>query len=108
VPYLEAALLMRAEAAAGWDAARLSRRLYVPERQADELLRLLLDAGLVQSEGTPAAYRYRPATAELVDLMDRLAEAYSTNLVGVTDMIHARVEKRAQQFADAFRWRKDN
>jgi len=40
-------------------------------------------------------------------LLDALAAAYTHNLVGVTDLIHSRVDKRAQQFADAFRFRKE-
>jgi hypothetical protein len=37
-----------------------------------------------------------------------VAKAYATNLVAVTDVIHSRLDRRAQQFADAFRWRKDS
>ena len=106
VPYLEAVLLLRAEPSAPWDAARLARRLYVPEASAAELLAQLTAAGIATREG--AAARYAPATAELRDLLDALAHEYTVNLVTVTDLIHSRTGKRAQQFADAFRWRKDN
>jgi hypothetical protein len=52
-------------------------------------------------------FRYQPATPELATRLDMVAHAYSSNLVGVTDLIHSRIDKRAQQFADAFRLRKD-
>jgi hypothetical protein len=105
VPYLEAVLLLRAEAGKEWDASQLARRLYVPERTGAELLDLLRSSGV----GTPvgsAGLRYAPAP-DLADLLDRLAHAYATNLVAVTDLIHSRIDRRAQQFADAFRFRKE-
>ena len=105
VPYLEAVLLLRAEPAKDWDAAELARRLYVPERTGAELLEQLRASGMAQTFAEPAV-RYAP-TAELADLIDRVAQAYASNLVGVTDLIHSRIDRRAQQFADAFRFRKD-
>jgi hypothetical protein len=110
VPYLEAILLLRADPDVGWDVPRLSARLYIPERQATELLTALAAAGIARSDeqGETALFRYAPATAELRERIDALAQAYSANLVGVTDLVHSRIDKRAQQFADAFRLRKDS
>ena len=106
VPYLEAVLLLRAESGVEWDAARLARRLYVPERTGTELLALLRTSGIGHAETEGGGLRYAPA-AELAGLIDRVAQAYATNLVAVTDLIHSRIDRRAQQFADAFRFRKD-
>lgn len=110
VPYLEALLLLRTDPDVGWDVRRLATRLYVAERQAAEVLTALTTAGVAQGEvqGETTLFRYAPATAELRERLDALAQAYSTNLVGVTDLIHFRIDKRAQQFADAFRLRKDS
>jgi hypothetical protein len=106
VPYLEAVLLLRAQPQKEWDAAELARRLYVPERTGAELLGLLGSSGIGQPVGESGALRYAPP-GELADLVDRLAHAYSANLVAVTDLIHSRIDRRAQQFADAFRFRKE-
>jgi hypothetical protein len=110
VPYLEAILLLKADPDVGWDVPRVAARLYVPERQAAEVLAGLAAAGIARGEdhGETALFRYAPATAELRERLDALAQAYSANLVGVTDLIHSRTDKRAQQFADAFRLRKDS
>jgi len=110
VPYLEAILLLRTDPGTAWDVPRTAARLYVPERQAAELLTALAAAGIARSEdlGEAALFRYAPATPELRERLDALAQAYSANLVGVTDLIHSRIDKRAQQFADAFRLRKDS
>lgn len=109
VPYLEAILLMLSDAQAQWDAARVARRLYVAEGKAAELLEQLAAAGVARRvEGLDGCFRYQPATPELAARLDQVAQAYSANLVAVTDLIHSRIDKRAQQFADAFRLRKDS
>jgi hypothetical protein len=106
VPYLEAVLLLRAEPQQDWTAAQLARRLYVPEAAAADLLGMLR-ASRVAAEGDLAeTARYAPA-AELALLLDRVAAAYARDLVAVTDLIHSRIDRRAQRFADAFRFRKE-
>jgi hypothetical protein len=106
VPYLEAVLLLRAAPAQPWDAGQLARRLYVPERTGAELIALLRESGVAAAEGDQGAVRYAPA-AELAQLLDRVAQAYASDLVTVTGLIHSRIDRRAQRFADAFRFRKE-
>ena len=106
VPYLEAVLLLRGESEKTWDAAQLARRQYVPERNGVELISLLKSSGIAEAVGDTSAVRYAP-TAELGELLDRVAQAYASDLVAVTDLIHSRIDRRAQQFADAFRFRKE-
>jgi hypothetical protein len=106
VPYLEAVLLLRAEPERSWSPADAARRLYLPESRATELLAELVSAGVARDE-SPGC-RYAPATEELAAILDRLAAHYAADLVGISDLIHSRVDKKAQQFADAFRIRKDS
>jgi len=105
VPYLEAMLLLRAEPERAWDAAQMARRLYLPERPAGELLRALGEAGLAADTGD-GRLRYAPSE-DLRAVIDAVAHAYAADLVTITDLIHSRIDRRAQQFADAFRFRKD-
>lgn len=106
VPYLEAMLLLRAEAPRAWDSFGVASRLYIAENQALELLQGMHQAGIA-SRTDDGRFAFSPRTPELAGVIEDLATTYSHNLVGVTDLIHSRVEKRAQQFADAFRWKKD-
>jgi hypothetical protein len=107
VPFLEALLLLRADPQQAWQPDTLARRLYIRERTAHELLDNLCTAGMAM--GTePAGYSYHPESAELRDRIDRLAELYAAHLVDVTNLIHSSLDRKAQQFADAFKWRKDN
>lgn len=108
VPYLEAVLLLRGDPSLAWSSSQLATRLYLPEVQAAELLQGLQSAGIAALCGDPdgPAYRYQPSP-ELARLLDQVAQSYATSLRAVTDLIHSRV-RRAHQFADAFRLRKDS
>lgn len=107
VPYLEALLLLRSAGQQGWDARGVARRLYIDEVHASGLLHALGEASLAVP-ATDGVYRYEPAAPQLRDLIDALAATYASNLVGVTELIHSGIDKRALQFADAFRWKKEN
>lgn len=109
VPFLEALLLLRGDTGCVWDGAGVAARLYVRERAAAVLLEQLCQAGMAEhyaADGAPA-WRYRPASAATRALIDRLAELYARQLVQVTTLIHARLDRKAQQFANAFTWRKE-
>ena len=109
VPYLEAMLLLRGAADCCWDARLLSQRLYTSEKKAAALLDALNQAGLLSRVPENAGgFLYRPASPELAEMVDRLAACYGSALVEVTNLIHSRHDKKAHQFADAFRWRKDS
>jgi hypothetical protein len=114
VPFLEALLLMRADPGQPWRTDTLARRLYVREKAAEGLLAELCRAGMVAPwpDGGPepgaAGYCYRPREDVLRQRIDRLAELYANRLVEVTHLIHSSLDRKAQQFADAFKWRKDS
>ena len=109
VPHLEALLLLRAPPPQDWDSQAVARRLYVGERMAGTLLDELCAMGALAAvkRGGEASYRYSPRHPELAEIIDLLAAAYAANLVGVTRLIHSKLDRQAQQFADAFTWRKD-
>ena len=107
VPQLEALLLLKSTPEA-WTAARAAARLYLSEAAVAPLLEQLEATGLVAREpGEPSAWRYAPQTPGLDALCVRLEDAYARHLVVVTRLIHARGNRSAQRFADAFKWRKD-
>lgn len=104
VTQLEALLLLRGNPGETWDLSKTARRLYTTEQEVAEVLaRLCADGLLSVSNGF---YRYDCATPEERNLVDRLADIYSRQLIAVTNMIHAK-PRRIRQFADAFRLRKD-
>ena len=104
VPYLEALLLLRSQEQQAWRTPDVARRLYVPDALAAELLQSLHASGLVDMEGE--SFRYAPRQEATRATIDQLQQLYATRLVEITSLIHTRLEKRALQFADAFRWKK--
>jgi hypothetical protein len=108
VAQLEALLLLRGEPENRWSVQALARRLYIDEKQTAELLSRLALQRLVSANGEPPLYRYEPSSTEVRNLVDRLAEIYSKQLVPVTQLIHSQSKMRVQEFANAFRFRKDD
>lgn len=109
VPFLEALLLLRAAPGQQWDGALLASRLYIGERVAADLLDALRTAGMARHCDAPDehCHCYCPANDTLRERIDELAGVYASQLVDVTHLIHSTLERKAQQFADAFRLRKD-
>jgi hypothetical protein len=114
VPFLEALLLMRADPAHPWSRDTLARRLYVREKVAEGLLAELCRSGMAAPWPEPGpgidadACYYRPREDILRERIDKLAELYASHLVEVTHLIHSSLDRKAQQFADAFKWRKES
>ncbi|HEX8615868.1 MAG TPA: hypothetical protein VF800_31690 [Telluria sp.] len=110
VPHLEALVLLRNSAPQDWAVHKVAERLYIGEKLAAAVLADLSRAGMtvtLRQEGSEPVFRYQPATAALGQVIDALAELYTRRLVDVTHLIHSKLERKAQQFADAFIWRKE-
>jgi hypothetical protein len=103
IAQLEALLLLRATPEKPWDAGAAARRLYVGERDAQEILTRLAAEGLISRADN--AYRYAPA-AEQAALIDRLAQTYARHLIPITNIIH-QGPGRIRQFADAFKLKRE-
>lgn len=109
VPYLEALLLMRSAPERHWDAADIAQRLYLNEKVCAALLTELTGAAIACPATQQAGrYSYQPQSEQLMAMIDRLADMYAKNLVGVSNLIHSKVSRKAQQFVDAFVLRKDH
>ena len=107
VPYLEALLLLRAAPLQCWDAAQVARRLYLNEKTAQGLLEQLNAAGIAAvSDESQGGFCYAPQTEHMRSMIDGLADIYSRNLIGVSNLIHSTTNSKARQFADAFVFRK--
>lgn len=109
VPFVEALLLFRGARGEPVDTRSIAQRLYMPERAAAELVQELHAAGMLEQEPhRSGCHRYAPSSPELAAMLDMLATFYATHLVDVTQLIHSVGARRAMQFADAFKLRKDS
>jgi len=106
---LEVFLLLRAHPEQGWTAAAVAERLHVP---ADLVANALDSLKIHQiAEATPpldaAAFRYRPATAQLAEAGEDLARDFADKRAAVLLEISANAIERVRShalgaFADAF------
>jgi hypothetical protein len=109
VPFVEAMLLFMARPGVAIEARDIARSLYVGESAALEIVQLLRAAHIVQpAAAAPPSHRYAPASPELERMLGQVAAFYAKDLIGVTDLIHSRAGRKAQQFADAFKLRKES
>jgi hypothetical protein len=109
VPHLEALLLLRGEPDPHWNPSSVARRLYLAESVAKDVLSELCAAGLLEcSDAATPTYRFLSESPELRALVGRLADAHGSRLIEITNLIHSTDGRRAQRFADAFKWHKDS
>jgi hypothetical protein len=105
---LEAMLLLSGHPEQAWRTPDVARRLYVNEQETATVLARLQGEGLVVVQpGDPPTYRYQPITPELEEIARRVLDSYQKHLVPVTNLVHSKPRTRIQEFADAFKLRKD-
>lgn len=108
VPFVEALLIFRDAHGQSVDTPLIARRLYMSDKAAAEVIGQLAAAGMVRPvDASAAAHRFAPE-GELGAMVEMLVAYYRSHLVEVTDLIHSKKGRMAQQFADAFKWRKDS
>ena len=109
VPFVEAMLLFMAKPDRALSVDEIARGLYMPRASASQDIEALREAQVVKADASNAeASRFAPSSPELDTMLRTVASFYARDLIGVTDLIHSRTARRAQQFADAFRIRKDS
>lgn len=108
VRHLELLLLMRQVAPGSLTAADLSARVGL---NADALERPMFDlmaCGLLAiTRPLPISYRYGPRNPEEAGAVERLAELYTGDRLGVVALIEDREHESLRLFSDAFRLRED-
>jgi hypothetical protein len=108
IAQLEALLLLRTNPALTWDAEDLAKRLYITGQETTAILHhLQVNGFLVAAKDSSGVYQYQPASPDLAHMVDRIAELYARYLIPVTQLIHAKPLTRVQEFADAFKLKKD-
>ena len=105
IAHIEALMLLRRDPELSWDGITLAARLYISVDDAKRILDELGARGLLMVNN--GVYRYGCASPELKVMVDRLARIHATQLIPVTNLVHAKTTSRIKQFADAFRLRKE-
>ena len=104
IAHLEALLLLLQQPNIKWSAAGVAEHLYIETDQAAEVLQHLCEAGLAGCND--AVYSFNDAPTGQLEVVRRLAELYSSHLIPVTNLVHAK-PSGIRKFAAAFKFRKD-
>jgi hypothetical protein len=108
IAQLEALLLLRTDPVLTWDAEALAKRLYISVQETAAILHhLQVNGFLVTVKDSSGVYQYQPASPDLAHMVDRIADLYARYLIPVTQLIHTKPLTRVQEFADAFKLKKD-
>ena len=106
---LEILLLLRTRRGDFWAPGAVSGELHLPELVAEQALLALRQHGLLSVEVLPNSqrFRFRPESAELEALVEKLAEAYADHRIEVVRLMTASSIERlraraARTFANAF------
>lgn len=105
IAHIEALMLLRQTSPTEWTPTALADRIYADEATVRSVLRRLHSDGLVVLDAD--WYRFGCDSAEKERMVHRLAEAYRTFLIPVTNLIHEKPPK-IRQFAEAFKLRKES
>ncbi len=106
----EGLLLLRAHSDKACGTDEIARNLYIPDNDVAPLLAPLVARHMLSAPYIDGRlhYRYAPETAELEEAVGRVADFYKLYLIPITHFIHAKpAPSRVQEFANAFRIRKD-
>lgn len=107
VAQLEVLLLLKQNPDRAWNAEEVARSLYTGQTLIGAHLADWASRGLfAPMPDQPGFYRYAPASPELAELVDQLAEAYKVRRVSVITAIYSQPVDKVRTFADAFRLRK--
>ena len=101
---LELLLLLHRSPEGAWQEEELVAPLRANARVVAECLAALSGKGLVATDDI-GRYRYRPASATLIEAVDALAELYARKPLAVTNAILSGRNDKIRTFADAFRFR---
>jgi DNA-binding MarR family transcriptional regulator len=107
VPHLEALLLLWNSRPKEWTAEEMAHALYVAPATAHAILQRLARRGLIVNREDPESYHYESVSAKRDRLIEAVEAAYRRDLVRISRMIHAAAGPAIRDFAEAFRFKKE-
>lgn len=104
---VEALLLLAGDAERWWSAEAINRELRSSLAGTLRQLEHLVDCGLAETVSEPEArFRYCAQSEDVQQLLDELETLHRTRFHALMDLLYA--PNRAQDFADAFKLKKND
>jgi hypothetical protein len=105
VEQLEVLLLARLSPGRSWSSEDMARELYSHPSSIAQRFQSLLGRNLLR-ESAPGFFTYAPRSAQLDQVVARVAEMYRQRRVAVISLIASKPMENVKAFSDAFRIRK--
>jgi hypothetical protein len=106
VEQIEILALVSATPGKSWTVTEVFRAIQSSEQSVTASLEAFVKEGFLISE-TPSQYRYSPSTADLGGGLAELVQAYHDRRVTIVEAIYKKPADAVQDFADAFKLRKE-
>lgn len=108
VPHLEALMLLWNSRPVRWTSQELTSRLYISPEQVTALLRDLLELRLAtELHDFGRKYSYFSRSPEQDEMMRQVDLVHRSDLIRISTMIHSKRSSAVQDFARAFRFKKE-
>ena len=105
VAYIEGLMLLSRAPGKAWDNVAIANRLYISTDEAESILKLICRDGFaVEKDGR---YGFTCPSAQLALTIEQLDSVYSGALIPLTHLIHSNRPSRVQEFANAFKLRRE-
>jgi sugar phosphate isomerase/epimerase len=107
VEQLEILSLVSSAPGKTWSVAEVFRVIQSSEASVAECLKRFAEHGFLTVE-SGGGHRFAPNTTDLAECVAELTKAYRERRVSIIEMIYRRPEDPIKNFAEAFRFRKEN
>ena len=108
IEQLEILLLLRESGDRMWTAGEVYKQVRSSERSVAQTLQGLCSKGLLFCDAATSQFRFEPQTEALRVTIDQLADLYAERRVRVVEAIYSEPLDAVDEFAKAFRLRKDS
>jgi hypothetical protein len=108
IEQLEILLLLRETEDRPWTTAEVYQKVRSSERSVGQALDELFRKGLLKTTSpASASFQFSPESVELKETVDQLAHLYAERRVRIVEAIYSEPVSAVDEFAKAFRLRKD-
>lgn len=109
IEHLEILLAVFRNPDRSWTPAEVYQQIRSNERSVEKALQELSKRGLLNRiEGPPVSYRFAPRSPALAETVARLSDLYAERRVRIVEAIYSERVSEVDEFARAFRLRKDS
>lgn len=108
IEHLEAFILLQKNSTRSWSSPEVAAELHIPESTAEAVLERLASHNFLDVKiSNEILFRFHPMSSDLEAIAARCAECYLRERIAIINLVTPATLTPLQDFADAFRLKKD-